>query len=131
MADEQARLLAAPAGHDDADQAHEGAEELAVEGDLFARRIGPAGVAGLGDGGAARRALGGLAGRGGLLLGNGVVDAVDEGDEEGDPDGAGDARAVGDVELDELRDEAADVEVAREGKLGVRSHGVHSRPRRC
>lgn len=65
--------------------------------------------------------LDGLAGRGGLLLGDGMADAVYEGEEKGEVDGAGDARPVRDVERDQLRDGALH-RPAGQGEFGEYGH---------
>ncbi|KAJ6441863.1 Hsp70 family chaperone [Purpureocillium lavendulum] len=85
MADEHARLRAAPAWYDDTQQAQERAEEVPVQRNLLLGRVGSVGG---GDGAAAGGALSGLSRRGGLLLRDGMAHAIDECDEEGDPDGA-------------------------------------------
>ena len=115
VANEQARLLAPPAGHDDAEQAQQRAEEVAVELDPLLP-VGVVGVAGGRRGGAdPLGALGGFAGGRRLLLGDGVAHAVDQGDEQRDVDGARDAGAVAQVHGRELRDDAADGAAAHGG----------------
>lgn len=127
VADEQARLLATPAGHDDAEEAQQGAEELAVEFDL-PFLLGLLGSVVVVDGGGGL-GLGALAARGGLLLGDGIAHAVDERDEQSEVDGARDAGSVGEVEGGEVGDDCADCAIAlagvREGgeeELGLGSH---------
>lgn len=102
MADDQAQLLALPAGYADPQQSQQVLEELAVELDLLApgclalaaRRLVRLGLAPL---------------RGGFLLGDGIADAVDERNEEGEVDCARDARAVGQVERREVIDGGLEV----------------------
>ena len=103
MAHQQPRLLAPPPGHQDLQQPQQRPEELPVQlhllpllgGAIAALLFGPADR----DGAFPRGALRLLALGGGLLLGDGVADAVRERDEESYPDGAGDAGPVGKVEL--------------------------------
>ena len=111
-------LGTAPAGDDDAQQLQQGAEELAVQLDLLLG--GGVGVGAVAGGGAGL-ALGGLAGGSGLLLGDGIPDAVDEGDEEGKVDGAGDAGAVRDVELGQMRDGFLDGAIGGQDQFRLRA----------
>lgn len=87
MAKQQARLLGSPSRDDDGQEAQQGAEEVAVEGDLVGAGRGDVGGVD-GDGSTAGGALGDLTDRDSLLLRDGMADAVDKGDEQGEADGA-------------------------------------------
>ena len=99
MANQQPGLLALPTRNHNPNQSHQRPEELPVQRNPLLGLLAAGAILGVGDGALASFALLGLARRGGFLLRDGVAHAVDEGDEEGEPDGAGDARAVGQVEL--------------------------------
>lgn len=85
MADQQPHLLAPHAGDHNLQQSQQALEELPVQLNLLplpARET---------DGGSIGLSL---SGGGGLLLGDGVADAVDQCDEEGEVDGARDLGSV-------------------------------------
>lgn len=86
MANQQPHLLAPHPGNDDPQQPQQALEELSVQLDLLPLPVRETGGGNIG-----------LSVSGGLLLRDGVVDAVDQGDEEGEIDGARDFSAVLDV----------------------------------
>ena len=114
MANEQPRLLATPAGHDDAQQADQRAEELAIQLDLLLLLSGLCPVGGCGSD--PFGALRGVARRGSLLLLDGMSYAVYEGEKEGDVDGARYPGSVLEIEGGELGNDSLD---------GVISHREH------
>lgn len=131
MTDQQSRLLAPPTGDNDAHQLQQAPEELPVELDpllllsevlILLLAFAAAGAATLG-------AFGSLTAGDGLLLGDSIAHSVDEGDEEGQVDGAGDAGAVLQVERGELGNDGTDGALAlawaREGRQGELRLGRH------
>jgi hypothetical protein len=109
VADDEAGFPAGPAGDDDAQQAQQGTKKVAVQLDLL---FGGAWLLireGAGPRSGLLSAKASLADGGGLLVGNAGADAVREGNEEGDVDAAGDARAILQVHGRQLRDESFDV----------------------
>lgn len=97
----ESEFLALPSGYHDSQQSPQVPEELAVELDPLASCCG-----GLGRGcaGALESRLGDADG-GSFLFGDGIAEAVDESEEEGQVDGSGDLGAVGEVEGRQLGDD--------------------------
>lgn len=132
MADQQARLGAPPARHRNLHEPQQAAKELAVELDLLFLGSHVLSLAAT-RGAASLFALCSLAARRSLLFGNGIAYAVDEGDEEGEVDGARDSGAVGQVEICQLGHDGPDGtlllaqgrlgEGMKGGELGLRGHG--------
>jgi hypothetical protein len=97
--DQQPQLLALPARYANLQQPQQVLEELAVQLHLLpARRLARRGPR------ARPPAHFGLPQRRGLLLGYGIADACDQGDEEGEVEGARDACAVLEVQRSEVID---------------------------
>lgn len=126
VADQQPGLFAAPAGNDDAQQFQQAPKEFPVELDLFLLLGRVLGLVLAGRGSATFGALGGFAARGSLLLGDGIAHAVDQGDKQGQVDGAGDAGAVLQIQRGELGHDASDsaLALARAGERGQREFGL-------
>lgn len=121
MANQQPKLLALPPRYAYPQQPQQVLEELAIELDLLPARSFAFAL------GRRRLAVGGGTLGRGLLFGNGIADAVDEGDEEGEVDGAGYARAVLEVQAGEVvhdgRGRGAGEARPRGRELGEDGHG--------
>lgn len=117
VAGEQSQLLAPPARDDNPQQAEQIPQELAVDLDLLPRHAAVAHAAGSRPPPQLRLALGS-----GLLLGDGIPDALDQGQEEGQVHCTGDAGAVLEIEAGQAGGELPDRALGGE-QFGLRSHG--------
>lgn len=119
VADEQPKLLAAPAGYHDLQKAKQVSQKLAIQLDPLPGRARAFVTESAGPWPGPQLFL---SLRGGLLLCDGIANAVGEREEEGEVDSARDAGAVSNIQARQVRDDLSDGALRRE-QLGLRSHG--------
>lgn len=123
VADEQLELLAAPARYHDLQKPKQISQKLAIQLDPLPGRA-RAFVTETAGPRAGPQLL--LSLRGGLLLCDGIADAMGERQEEGEVDSARDPGAVLDIEARQVGGDLSDGALRRE-QLGLRSHGSTQR----